>query len=109
MITLRYAWAAKAYFSRVREKKIDIVNDTQFKEANEMFHAMLVKLKVKQAGKGSVTHKVKDPISKEDCLKYQILVSVRCRHTRGGVFHQVFCQCFSLTNLLSANQMQGFQ
>ena len=45
------------------------MNDTQFKEANEMFHAMLVKLKVKQAGKGSVTHKVKDPISKEDCLK----------------------------------------
>ena len=44
-------WAAKAYFSRVRKKKIDIVNDTQFKEANEMFHAMLVKLK--QAGKGS--------------------------------------------------------
>ena len=37
------------------EKKIDTVsvNDTQFKEANEMFHAMLVKLK--QAGKGSVT------------------------------------------------------
>ena len=34
------------------EKKIDTVNDTQFKEANEMFHAMLVKLK--QAGKGSV-------------------------------------------------------
>ena len=31
---------------------MDIVNDTQFKEANEMFHAMLVKLK--QAGKGSV-------------------------------------------------------
>ena len=30
-----------------------------------MFHAMLVKLK--QAGKGSVTHK--DPISKEDFLK----------------------------------------
>ena len=26
-----------------------------------------------------------------------------------GAFHQVFCQCFSLTNLLSANQMQGFQ
>ena len=35
------------------EKKIDTVNDTQFKEANEMFHAMLVKLK--QAGKGSVS------------------------------------------------------
>ena len=35
------------HFSRVK-KKIDIVNDTQFKEANEMFHAMLVKLK--QAG-----------------------------------------------------------
>ena len=49
----------------MRKKKIDIVNDTQFKEANEMFHAMLVKLK--QAGKGSVTHK--DPISKEDFLK----------------------------------------
>ena len=27
----------------------------------------------------------------------------------GGAFHQAFCQCFSLTNLLSANQMQGFQ
>ena len=26
-----------------------------------------------------------------------------------GAFHQAFCQCFSLTNLLSANQMQGFQ
>ena len=25
-----------------------------------------------------------------------------------GAFHQAFCQCFSLTNLLSANQMQGF-
>ena len=35
------------------EKKIETVNDTQFKEANEMFHAMLVKLK--QAGKGSVS------------------------------------------------------
>ena len=27
----------------------------------------------------------------------------------GGAFHQAFCQCFSLTNLLLANQMQGFQ
>ena len=30
-------------------------------------------------------------------------------HKPGGAFHQAFCQCFSLTNLLSANQMQGFQ
>ena len=94
------------------EKKIDTVNDTQFKEANEMFHAMLVKLK--QAGKGSVsvTHKVKDPISKEDFLKIKsssaLDVDTPVRGG-GGVFHQVFCQCFSLTNLLSANQMQGFQ
>ena len=59
MINLRYG--LQKHFSRVR-KKIDTVNVTQFKEANEMFHAMLVKLK--QAGKGSVTHKVKvDPIS----------------------------------------------
>ena len=29
--------------------------------------------------------------------------------TGGGAFHQAFCQCVSLTNLLSANQMQGFQ
>ena len=26
-----------------------------------------------------------------------------------GAFHQASCQCFSLTNLPSANQMQGFQ
>ena len=32
----------------------------------------------------------------------------RSRVTRGA-FHQAFCQCFSLTNLLSANQIQGFQ
>ena len=79
-----------------------------------MFHAMLVKLKVKQAGKGSVTHKVKvDPISKEDFLKIKsssvLDVDTPVQGGGGGVFHQVFCQCFSLTNLLSANQMQGFQ
>ena len=75
-----------------------------------MFHAMLVKLK--QAGKGSVTHKVKDPISKEDFLKIKsssVLDVDTPVQGGGGVFHQVFCQCFSLTNLLSANQMQGFQ
>ena len=104
VITLRYG--LQKHISVEWEKKIDIVNDTQFKEANEMFHAMLVKLK--QAGKGSVTHKVKDPISKEDCLKIKSS-SVLDVDTPGGVFHQVFCQCFSLTNLLSANQMQGFQ
>ena len=59
-----------------------IVNDTQFKEANEMFHAMLMKLK--QAGKGSVLCYTKDPISKED-FENQILVSVRCRHTRSNM------------------------
>ena len=58
MITLRYG--LQKHFSRV--KKIDIVKDTQFKEANEMFHSMLVK--IKEAGKGSVTHK--DAISMED-------------------------------------------
>ena len=41
------------------------MNDAQFKQANEMFHAMLVQVKL--AGKGSVTHK--DPISKEDFVK----------------------------------------
>ena len=108
MINLRYG--LQKHFSRVREKKIDTVNDTQFKEANEMFHAMLVKLKVKQAGKGSVTHKVKvDPISKEDFLKIKSSsVLDGHRHTcpgrgggGGGYFIKCFCQCFSLTNLLS--------
>ena len=32
-----------------------------------------------------------------------------CYPEARGAFHQAFCQCFSLTNLLSANQMQGFQ
>ena len=79
-----------------------------------MFHAMLVKLK--QAGKGSVsfyTQSQRPNISKEDFLKIKsssvLDVDTPVRGGGGGVFHQVFCQCFSLTNLLSANQMQGFQ
>ena len=95
MITLRYG--LQKHFSRVR-KKIDTVNDTQFKEANEMFHAMLVKLK--QAGKGSVTHKVKDPISKEDFLKIKsssvldVYLDTPVRGGGGGYFIKCFVSVF---------------
>ena len=37
-------WAAKAFQQSEKDRHCH-VNDTQFKEANEMFHAMLVKLK----------------------------------------------------------------
>ena len=50
-------WTTKTFH---KVKNFDIVHDAQFREANEMFHAMLVQIKL--AGKGSVTHK--DPISK---------------------------------------------
>ena len=50
-----------------------------------MFHAMLVKLK--QAGKGSVTHK--DPISKEDFLKIKSS-SVLDVDTPAGLQNKVF-------------------
>ena len=73
------------------------MNDTQFKEANEMFHAMLVKLK--QAGKGSVTHKVKvDPISKEDFLKIKsssvLDVDTPVQGGGGGYFIKCFVSVF---------------
>ncbi|XP_072176075.1 LOW QUALITY PROTEIN: zinc finger MYM-type protein 2-like [Diadema setosum] len=61
MITLRYG--LQRHFKKV--SAFDVVNDPQFKEANEMFHAILVKLK--KEGKGSVVHK--DPITQEDMLK----------------------------------------
>ena len=97
-ITLRYGLQ---FSISVEWKKIDIVNDTQFKEANEMFHAMLVKLKVKQAGKGSVTHK--DPISKtkEDFLKIKSSTSsVLDVDTPAGLQNKMYlCRQFDITDI----------
>ena len=62
MITLRYG--LQRHFNKFC---FDIVSDSKFKEANDMFHAVLVKLK--KEGKGSVDHK--DPITKEDFLKIE--------------------------------------
>ena len=60
-----------------------------------MFHAMLVKLK--QAGKGSVTHK--DPISKEDFLKIKSS-SVLDVDTPAGLQNKMYlCRQFDITDI----------
>ena len=48
-----------------KEKGVDIVNGNEFKEANKIYSAMLIK--ATQEGKGTVQHKT--PLSKEDLLK----------------------------------------
>jgi hypothetical protein len=61
MISIRYG--IQRHFLKVR--KFDVVNDTDFKPANLMFNAMLVKLK--QLGLAVTVHK--PPIAKEDLGK----------------------------------------
>ena len=61
MATIRYG--LQRHFKK--EIDIDIIHNESFGPANEVFSAMLVKLKAE--GKGSVQHK--EPITKEDMLK----------------------------------------
>ena len=74
MITLRYG--LQRHFNKFG---FDIVNDSKFKEANDMFHAVLVKLK--KEGKGSVDHK--DPITKEEFLKINSSTATDVNTPRG--------------------------
>lgn len=61
MISLRYG--LQRHFLKIRE--IDIVNNADFKAANDMFNAMLIKLK--QVGMGVSVHK--PAINSEDIGK----------------------------------------
>ena len=61
LISIRYG--VQKHFEK--ERKIDIVNGSEFKSSNNIFSAMLVKLK--KEGKGLVTHK--NPLTKEDLVK----------------------------------------
>ena len=79
MITLRYG--IQKHFERTIG--IDIVIDPAFKEANEVFQAMMVKLKCE--GKGVVKHK--DPITPDDLTK---LYASFDRNTPEGLQAKVF-------------------
>ena len=81
MITIRYG--LQKHF--LKTKAIDIVNSSGFKRANEMFAAVLHKLKAE--GKGSTTHK--EPISKEDLQKI-MSSSALDRSTPRGLQNAVF-------------------
>ena len=61
LISIRYG--LQKHFEKVR--KLDIVSGIEFKEANKIFSAVLVKLK--KEGKGVVVHK--NPLSRADLLK----------------------------------------
>ncbi|XP_011421040.3 uncharacterized protein [Magallana gigas] len=61
MISIRYG--LQKHF--LKKRKLDIVNDPDFKEANNVFLAMCTK--IKKEGKGAVVHK--DPISRPDLQK----------------------------------------
>ena len=66
------------------------MNDAEFREANEMFHAMLVQIKL--AGKGSVTHK--ESISQEDFLKIKSSLDVNSpKGLQNKVFMDLCCIC----------------
>ncbi|XP_063952768.1 uncharacterized protein LOC135153558 [Lytechinus pictus] len=80
MITLRYG--LQRHFSKFG---FNIVNDPEFREANDMFHAVLVKLK--KEGKGSVDHK--EPITKDDFLKIKSS-TVTDVNTPKGLQNKVF-------------------
>ena len=56
----------------IRSRKIDIVGDDTFRESNEIFHCVMVKLK--KEGKGVVNHK--EPISTDDMNKLQNFLNV---------------------------------
>lgn len=81
IITLRYG--LQRHFVQVR--KIDIVQDEWFKPANNMFCAMLVKLK--SIGKGQVQHKT--PLSKEDMSKLYASAALDVA-TPAGLQNKVF-------------------
>ncbi|XP_071956065.1 uncharacterized protein [Antedon mediterranea] len=75
MITLRYG--LQKHFKKV--KTIDIVNDSQFKQANEMYQTVLMQIKLSGKGCGSP----KDPISKEDFLKIKASSALNVNTPRG--------------------------
>nr|XP_054760698.1 uncharacterized protein LOC129266966 [Lytechinus pictus] len=72
MITLRYG--LQRHFSKFG---FNIVNDPEFREANDMFHAVLLK----NEGKGSVDHK--EPITKYDFLKIKLSTATDVNTPRG--------------------------
>ncbi|XP_041471988.1 uncharacterized protein LOC121421357 [Lytechinus variegatus] len=81
MITIRYG--LQKHF--LKTKAMGIVNSVEFRRANDMFAAVLHKLKAE--GKGSITHK--DPISKEDFKKIMTSRALD-RSTPRGLQNAVF-------------------
>ena len=61
MISIRY-WLQKHF---LKKRKIDIVNDPEFKEANSVFLVMCAKIKKER--KGAVQHK--EPLTRPDLQK----------------------------------------
>ena len=81
MISIRYG--LQRHFQKISD--VDIVNDNNFKTANEVFSAMLVKLKAE--GKGAIRHK--QPIMKEDMNKIMLSTAVD-QSTPRGLQNKVF-------------------
>ncbi|XP_072033396.1 uncharacterized protein [Amphiura filiformis] len=81
MQTIRYG--LQKHFSKLR--KFDIVNDSAFKDANEMFAAMVVKLK--DEGKAAVNHK--QPIEPQDMQKIRASDALN-QNTPRGLLNKVF-------------------
>ena len=81
MITLRYG--LQRHFKRT--SRLDIITDEQFKEANEVFSIILVKLKA--MGKDAI--KRKNPITEEDMQKIMASSAVD-QNTPRGLQNKVF-------------------
>ena len=81
MISIRYG--LQRHFQKISD--VDIVNDNNFKTANGVFSAMLVKLKAE--GKGAIRHK--QPIMKEDMNKIMLSTAVD-QSTPRGLQNKVF-------------------
>ena len=81
MQTIRYG--LQRHFLKLRQ--FDIVNDSTFQDANEMFTAMMVKLK--EEGKGAVKHK--EPIEPEDMIKIRSSAALN-QHIPRGLQNKVF-------------------
>ncbi|XP_062596175.1 uncharacterized protein LOC134257604 [Saccostrea cucullata] len=79
MISIRHG--LQKYF--MKKRKIDIVNDSDFKEANTVFLAMCAK--IKKEGKGAVVHK--EPITRSDLQKLYMFFNVE---TAQGLQDKVF-------------------
>ena len=90
MITIRYG--IQKHINKVQT--LDIVSNPEFKQANEVFQGMLVKLK--SEGKGFVKHK--DPLNQDDLLKLYASFDIS---TPTGLQDKVFVESRVVVDLFS--------